>query len=384
MTWVRLDDAVMSHPKMLTLDPLSFSLWVGGLAYANRHATDGAIPEKALWGLVPGAWKVASRALNTAAKSIVDASLWSRTETGWSIVNYSTYQEEALSERVEERREANKRYKRAEREREKQRESSIGQHLTHADSQANVRSDKLLTVRSDVSTGQSLTSAASPGDSRADAASLHAEEATKETSRSNVDAEKQMCSGPVEAKKGTVNVSFLQGNLPMSGGPAPSRPVPSKERERASEEVDPIRRTREFLIAEYEKAPPINGIAIGTPGDLFLPVFKTEGPLYTLSKQREDLLRAVMPAFFADQRAREEGYPLAFLAKNVNQYLAKLQAPSGGSSVAGRPSTLADYEHLALNREEQLKRGERVRPPNPEHLQSAKAKMAAAQQAMAS
>lgn len=383
MTWVRLDDAVMSHPKMLTLDPLSFSMWVGGLAYANRHATDGAIPERALWGLVPGAWKVATRALMAAAKSIVDASLWTRTETGWSIVNYSTYQEEALSERVEERREANKQHKRASREREKQRENSIGQVLTNADGQANVRPDRALTVRSDVSTCQDLTNAASSGDLRANGTLLRAPGATQETSKSNASDVRPTSSGNAEAKKGAVSMSFLQGNTPMSEGPVPSRPVPSKE-ERDARDVDPIRRTREFLVAEYGKAPPINGIAIGIPGDLLAPVFKTEGPLYTLSKQREDLLRAVMPAFFADAVARAQGYPLTFLAKNVNQYLAKLSAPSAGSSTAGRPSTLTEHEHHALNREEAVKRGERVKPPNPEHLQSAKAKMAAAQQAMAS
>lgn len=383
MTWVRLDDAVMSHPKMLTLDPLSFSLWVGGLAYANRHATDGAIPEKALWGLVPGAWKVASRALTAAAKSIVDASLWSRTETGWSIVNYSTYQEEALSERVEERREANKQHKRASREREKQRESSIGQALTYADGQANVRPDRLLTVRSDVSTCQGLTNAVLSGDLRANGTPLRALGATQETPKSNAGDAQMVSSGNAEAKNGAVNTSLLQGNTSMSEGPVPSRPVPSKE-ERDARDVDPIRRTREFLVAEYGKAPPINGIAIGIPGDLLAPVFKREGALYTLSKQRDDLLRAVMPAFFADSRARAEGYPLTFLAKNVNEYLAKLSAPSAGSSTAGRPANLTEHEHHALNREEAVRRGERVKPPDPQHLQSAKAKMAAAQQAMAS
>jgi hypothetical protein len=48
MAWVKLDDTVHEHPKMLKAGPAASWFWVCGIAYCQRQLTDGFIPEKAL------------------------------------------------------------------------------------------------------------------------------------------------------------------------------------------------------------------------------------------------------------------------------------------------------------------------------------------------
>ena len=45
MTWVRLDDSFLDHPKFLELDATSLRVWLRALCYANRHGTDGVIAD---------------------------------------------------------------------------------------------------------------------------------------------------------------------------------------------------------------------------------------------------------------------------------------------------------------------------------------------------
>jgi hypothetical protein len=42
--WVRLDDRITEHPKIVEVGPLGLALFVAGLAYCNRNLTDGFIP----------------------------------------------------------------------------------------------------------------------------------------------------------------------------------------------------------------------------------------------------------------------------------------------------------------------------------------------------
>lgn len=44
MGWVRVSDDFYDHPKFADITPLSWALWIAGLAYANRNLTDGYIP----------------------------------------------------------------------------------------------------------------------------------------------------------------------------------------------------------------------------------------------------------------------------------------------------------------------------------------------------
>lgn len=65
MAWVKLDDKVMTHPKIFNLSDKSFRLWVWGLCYSQQHLTDGAVPS----GVIP-------RRLKRAADDLVSRGLW--------------------------------------------------------------------------------------------------------------------------------------------------------------------------------------------------------------------------------------------------------------------------------------------------------------------
>lgn len=48
MSWVRIDDAAMTHPKIVALSDKAFRLWVWGLTYAQQHLTDGVLAVEAI------------------------------------------------------------------------------------------------------------------------------------------------------------------------------------------------------------------------------------------------------------------------------------------------------------------------------------------------
>lgn len=48
MAWLRIDDTVPEHRKMLEAGPDACWLWLCGIAYAQRQLTDGYIPKSAV------------------------------------------------------------------------------------------------------------------------------------------------------------------------------------------------------------------------------------------------------------------------------------------------------------------------------------------------
>jgi hypothetical protein len=79
MTWVRIHDGALSHPKLIQIfepkDP--FDLWVWGLSYVQTHLTDGFIPRQAL-----------PRPARSAITRLVELSLWEPTENGFRVHDY--------------------------------------------------------------------------------------------------------------------------------------------------------------------------------------------------------------------------------------------------------------------------------------------------------
>lgn len=118
MTWVRIDDAAPLHPKLQDAGAEAFTLWVAGLAHANRHTTDGIIKKRHVEGLYPPLGKRARKL----AERLVQLGLWEEfEENSYRIHDYEQYQEEAMRDAVEERKRAARERKRAQREREKAR-----------------------------------------------------------------------------------------------------------------------------------------------------------------------------------------------------------------------------------------------------------------------
>lgn len=79
MSWVRIHDAALTHPKMTGLVSLShpFTLWVWGLSYCQTHLTDGLIPRRA----VPATCK-------RAIAGLIERGLWEAHDVGFKVHDY--------------------------------------------------------------------------------------------------------------------------------------------------------------------------------------------------------------------------------------------------------------------------------------------------------
>jgi hypothetical protein len=123
MAWVRLDDAITEHPKVLDAGPLALALHVAALCFANRHLTDGFIHRRKVATLFDfsevaeieesdlgrlderrvAAWRVDPHVL---ASQLESAGLWEWDDEqgGWQIHDYLEYQpsrEQVLADRAE-------------------------------------------------------------------------------------------------------------------------------------------------------------------------------------------------------------------------------------------------------------------------------------------
>lgn len=86
MAWVKLDENFADHPKISQLDASAGWLWVCGLAYCNRHATDGRIPVSVLSRI--STVKNAPRS----AKRLESVGLWYRDGIDYVVHDYLDYQ----------------------------------------------------------------------------------------------------------------------------------------------------------------------------------------------------------------------------------------------------------------------------------------------------
>lgn len=89
MSWLKVDDNFMSHPKVLALGrgaSDAITLWLTGAVYASAHLTDGFVPYGVL-RLAPLSAAAASRA----AEALVRVGLWEESAGGWAIHDYLDY-----------------------------------------------------------------------------------------------------------------------------------------------------------------------------------------------------------------------------------------------------------------------------------------------------
>lgn len=96
MAWIRLDDNVPHHPKILTVGPVAAWLWVCGIAYAQRQLTDGVIPREAVPTL-----GVANPRKHI--DKLVTVGLWDEHPRGWQVHDYLAHnstREEATTDRA--------------------------------------------------------------------------------------------------------------------------------------------------------------------------------------------------------------------------------------------------------------------------------------------
>jgi hypothetical protein len=82
MTWLKLDDSILEHPKFAALSDPGWSLWVRALAWAGKYRTDGALPRNA----------VARLGTRAAIRELVEARLWDPRPGGaYQILDFLDY-----------------------------------------------------------------------------------------------------------------------------------------------------------------------------------------------------------------------------------------------------------------------------------------------------
>ena len=92
MSWVRLDDRILTHPKVLQVRPAERLMYVWSLCWASSHRTDGRIT-------VQGARHIGTqsgiKSWRKSAANLVRAGLWIEVpgeDAGWAIHDYAEYQ----------------------------------------------------------------------------------------------------------------------------------------------------------------------------------------------------------------------------------------------------------------------------------------------------
>jgi hypothetical protein len=95
MPFVRFDDTWLEHPKIAQAGSLAAHLYAAGITYANRHLTDGFIPDGILYrladwtGVTLNGEQVTSQAL---ADRLIEHGLWDRTQDGYTVHDYFDFQ----------------------------------------------------------------------------------------------------------------------------------------------------------------------------------------------------------------------------------------------------------------------------------------------------
>lgn len=88
MAYLKIDDNAPWHPKHLQAGPVACWLWLCGLAYCQRQATDGFIPTAALPTLGVGNWR-------RPAAHLVAAGLWHKVDGGYQVHDFLDWNDSA-------------------------------------------------------------------------------------------------------------------------------------------------------------------------------------------------------------------------------------------------------------------------------------------------
>jgi hypothetical protein len=111
VAWLKVDDNAPHHKKMLAAGDVACWLWICGLAYCQRHMTDGLITPEAVPFLGCKGWKAA-------VSKLVASGLWVEEGTGYRVHDFLHWNDSAEvrrqkirdgNERVTRFREARKR-----------------------------------------------------------------------------------------------------------------------------------------------------------------------------------------------------------------------------------------------------------------------------------
>jgi len=94
MTWVKLDDGFMGHPKVRALSHGAICLHLAALCWSSRYLTDGFIPACEVGGLILR-YKPAFLKEVLAVQPHQTSAVWDEAEGGYRIHDYLVYQPSA-------------------------------------------------------------------------------------------------------------------------------------------------------------------------------------------------------------------------------------------------------------------------------------------------
>ncbi len=88
MSWLKVDDKFMDHPKIEGLTDRAFRMYMAGMVYCAAHETDGFVPKQHIKN------RFGSRSLRTRLEELTNSSLpgasplWHSCDGGWMVHNY--------------------------------------------------------------------------------------------------------------------------------------------------------------------------------------------------------------------------------------------------------------------------------------------------------
>lgn len=94
MSWVRIDDGMPEHPKVLSVGPLAFALDIAAICYCARNRTDGRVPRSKVRILLDLAdVRIAGRKADALAlaDALVAAGRWRRDGDDFVIHDFLEY-----------------------------------------------------------------------------------------------------------------------------------------------------------------------------------------------------------------------------------------------------------------------------------------------------
>lgn len=103
MPWLKIDDRVRTHPKIVAAGPDAAWFWFCGICYCREHLTDGFIPKGMLASLCPGVGMTVARRL---VHALVAKKLWHETEGGYQVhdfLDWNPSRADVLSRRADDR-----------------------------------------------------------------------------------------------------------------------------------------------------------------------------------------------------------------------------------------------------------------------------------------
>jgi hypothetical protein len=104
VAWLRIDDRVRTHPKIVEAGPEAAWVWFSGICYCREHLTDGFIPSAMLASLVPG---VNERKVRLLAAKLTEARLWHADPKGYRVhdfLDWNPSREQVMVKREEDRK----------------------------------------------------------------------------------------------------------------------------------------------------------------------------------------------------------------------------------------------------------------------------------------